>query len=79
MRPRRTYTKCKDVARHVLDNLNLDLNRPRYQKIKKHLDSCPNCDAYLDGAKKTITLYRLIPLPHAPHSLRRMLISVVKL
>jgi predicted anti-sigma-YlaC factor YlaD len=75
----RAYIGCKDVAKHLLDHLDVDLDCPRYQQIKQHLELCPNCFAYLDSVKKTITLYRLMRVPHAPHSWRKKLVSALKL
>lgn len=68
MPPRRTYIKCTDVAKHVLDHLDLKINSSVYKEVKKHLERCANCAAYLDSVKKTVKLYRIIPHLHIPRA-----------
>lgn len=62
----------------MLEHLDVNLSSMGFKEIKKHLDRCPNCDAYLDSVKKTIKLYRIIPHPHIARAVRRRLFSVVK-
>ena len=50
--------KCKNIYHHICENLDADINSPKCKAIKKHLDECPDCSAYLDSLKKTIVLYR---------------------
>lgn len=54
---------CKGVYRYICENLDADINSPKCRAIKKHLDACPDCSAYLDSLKKTILLYRKEPAP----------------
>lgn len=50
--------RCIEVVRHVCDNLDEGLNSPRCREIRRHLQKCPNCTAYLDSLKKTVYLFR---------------------
>lgn len=60
--------KCKEVYLHICENLNQDLDSPRCRTIRKHLQTCPDCSAYLDSVTKTVQLYRTAPAPRAtPH------------
>jgi len=52
---------CKQAYKYICENLDDDLNSPACTEIKKHLDNCPNCVAYLRTLKKTILLYKQYP------------------
>jgi anti-sigma factor RsiW len=67
--------KCDQVYLHICDNLDENLNSPRCREIKAHLRECPDCQAYLDSLKKTITLYRAIPEPSLPARAHRRLLK----
>jgi anti-sigma factor RsiW len=71
--------KCGDVYLHICDHLDEDLASPRCRQIKRHLDECPNCRAYLDSLKKTIVLYRALPEPSVPAETHRELFRTIAL
>jgi len=70
---------CADVAAHICENLDYKLTSKKCREIKKHLEQCPNCTAYLDSMKKTVKLYRLVRNPRVPSSARTKLYKVLKL
>jgi anti-sigma factor RsiW len=55
--------KCREVYLHVCDNLDEDIRSPRCRQIRKHLETCSDCTAYLHSLKATVTLYRSVPSP----------------
>jgi hypothetical protein len=61
MRARKAVTQ--HIFRHLCENLDQNLNSPRCREIKKHLEGCFDCNAYLASLKKTIALYRRYPIP----------------
>lgn len=67
--------KCKGVYKYICENLDVDEDSARCREIKKHLDACPDCTAYLDSLKKTITLYRAEKGPKLPASAHKRLFS----
>ena len=71
--------RCKEVTKHVCEHLDEKMNSPRCRQIRRHLQECPDCIAYLDGLKKTIKLYRNISNPRIPKSAHRKLIAALKL
>lgn len=71
--------KCAEVAKHICDNLDSQLDTPRCREIRKHIHECPNCYAYLDSVKKTVHLYRVEPTPHVSPRTHRKLMAVLKL
>lgn len=69
--------KCDEVYLHICDHLDEDIASPRCRQIKRHLDDCPNCSAYLDSLKRTIVLYRALPEPNVPAGTHRELFRTV--
>ncbi len=49
---------CREVMHHICDNLGEDLDSPKCQAIKEHLDNCENCQKYFDSVEKTIKFYK---------------------
>lgn len=70
---------CSDVARHVCEQLDADINSHKCRQIKRHLERCPNCTAYLDSLKKTVRLYVHYRNPRVPAGSRKRLFAVLKL
>jgi anti-sigma factor RsiW len=68
---------CKLVYRHICENLDENIHSARCQAIRKHLVSCPECGAYLDSIKKTITLYKTNPAPKIPTAVHRKLLKII--
>lgn len=64
---------CTAVFRYICENLDEHLDSPKCRAIKRHLDQCEDCTAYLDSLKKTIRLYREYPTPRLPSTVRRNL------
>ncbi len=71
--------RCADVVQHLCGDLDEKIDSPACRALKKHLEECPNCTAYLDSLKKTITLYRQYPDPRPSAGRRKKLMSVLKL
>ncbi len=69
----------RDVLKHICDNLDLKPNSKRCREMKKHLSGCPDCLAYLDSVKKTISLYKLYPTPKLSQRARKKLYAVIPL
>jgi hypothetical protein len=70
---------CKDVAKHLCENLDQKLNSRFCRQVRKHLQECPDCTADLDSLKKTISLFRNISSPSVPDSVHKKLFAVLKL
>jgi len=70
---------CLDVAKHVCGDLDEHIDSPECRAIRKHLETCPNCTAYLDSLKKTILVYQHIPNPGFPKRARKKLFAKLKL
>lgn len=71
--------KCTDVYLFICDNLDQKLDSPQCREIKRHLESCSDCSAYLDSVKKTVQLYRTFSIPHVPAATHRKLLKTINL
>ncbi len=70
---------CLEVAKHVCGELDEHMDSPECRAIRKHLETCPNCTAYLNSLKKTVLIYQHIPNPRAPKRMRRKLFAKLKI
>lgn len=69
--------KCKDVYRYICENLDADMKSARCRAIKQHLNSCTDCEAYLDSLKKTILLYKNESEPTIPTRTKQRLHKII--
>jgi len=74
-----TVNTCREIYRHICENLDEDLSSPRCRQIRKHVDACPDCRAYLDSLKKTVALYRELPAPELTRSAHAELLETIRL
>ena len=70
---------CHDVLNHICEELDTRLTSAKCRELKRHLEQCPNCTAYLDSLRKTIRLYSSAPNPRLPRKARKQLFVVLKL
>jgi len=70
---------CLEVTKHVCGDLDEHIDSAECRAIKKHLESCPNCTAYLDSLKKTVLIYQRIPNPRFPAKSRKKLFATLKI
>jgi hypothetical protein len=71
--------RCHDVLGHICEDLDTKLTSAKCRALKSHLEKCPNCTAYLDSLRKTITLYASSPNLRIPEKARKELFAVLKL
>jgi hypothetical protein len=71
--------KCKDAYQYICENLDADVDSPACREIRKHLEHCPECTAYLDSLKKTVHLYKVAPLPDVSPAIHNRLFRTIKL
>ena len=69
---------CKKVYQHVCESLDEDLDTPRCRAIKRHIESCPNCRTYMASLKRTIRLYRSMPVARTPRVAHTRLVAVIE-
>jgi predicted anti-sigma-YlaC factor YlaD len=68
---------CTEAYRFICDNLDQNLHSPQCRRIRRHLAGCVECRTLLDSVKKTVLLYRLMPVPRVPSTLHKALVRTV--
>jgi len=71
--------RCPDVLDHICEELDGKISSAQCREIRRHLEGCPNCTAYLDSLKKTVRLYKTYPNKKVPQKARKQLFAVLKL
>jgi anti-sigma factor RsiW len=69
---------CKKVYQHICESLDEHLDTPRCRAIKRHIVSCPNCRTYMASLKKTIRLYRSLPIGSTPRMAHTRLVAALE-
>ncbi len=72
------HLTCKESLAHICAEMDEHIESQKCREIKKHLEACPNCAAYLDSLKKTVRLYREYPCPKLPRRCRKELLATLK-
>ncbi len=68
---------CRQAYRFLCDNLDENIASARCRAIRKHIDCCPHCQAYLESLKATIRLYRAATGPKLSRATHRELMRVL--
>jgi hypothetical protein len=71
--------RCKDAAKYICENLDEPNNSQLCREIKKHLKSCPDCEATLSDIKRVVTLYQKTPTPRLSSSAEKRLLKTLKI
>jgi anti-sigma factor RsiW len=68
---------CNEAYLRICDNLDADPNSAKCRQVLKHLETCPDCAAFLDSVKKTIALYKMLPNPRTPATAHQRLMKAI--
>jgi predicted anti-sigma-YlaC factor YlaD len=70
--------KCRDVFRYVCDNLDQESDSPECAAIRRHMEGCEDCRAYLASLKQTIAIYRAaVPASAVPEDVHGRLMRAL--
>ncbi|HTO93159.1 MAG TPA: zf-HC2 domain-containing protein [Bacteroidota bacterium] len=70
--------KCLDVYLHVCEDLDRKLGTRRCREIRKHLEGCPDCRAYLESLKSTVAVYQSLTPPRLSGAAHRRMLSALR-
>ena len=73
--------KCSNILEQVCEILCEDINAELCEEIKKHLEMCPKCCAYINSIKKTVHLIKIIEedVEKVPEDIHRRLHKALKI
>ncbi|MFC1554894.1 anti-sigma factor family protein [candidate division KSB1 bacterium] len=71
--------ECVKKIEEICNKLGEDLDSEKCRELKKHLEHCPKCCAYVDTLKKTVEIYKILPSEEVPEDIHKNLLKVLKL
>lgn len=70
---------CERYLRHLSEYVDGALSEALCHEIEAHMAECENCRVVVNTLNKTVALYRRLPAPELPHSVREQLYRVLHL
>lgn len=70
--------QCREVYRFICDNLDQAVDSPECMAMRRHIEGCGDCRAYLASLKQTIGLYQAGPTAGIPPAVHRRLMSAIR-
>lgn len=70
---------CQHLLGDLSDYLDREASAEICAEIEEHMDSCENCRVVIDTLRKTIVLYREMPQPDMPESVKERLYKALDL
>jgi anti-sigma factor (TIGR02949 family) len=67
------HEHCQSILDNLSAYLDGEASAALCAEIDKHLADCADCRVVVDTLRRTITLYRTLPQPDLPESLRERL------
>ncbi|MCX6641200.1 MAG: hypothetical protein NTW14_12115 [bacterium] len=64
---------CKPFIERLCESLGEDLSSPLCRELREHLDHCPDCSLQIDSLKRTIDIYRCLPVKEIPGDVEKRL------
>ncbi len=69
---------AKERVLNICTELGEDLESESCVKLREFVDTCPNCAAFVDSVKKTVSLYQAYQ-PEFSENQRDKLLTILKL
>jgi predicted anti-sigma-YlaC factor YlaD len=67
--------RCKDAYLMICDSLNQPSNSKECRAVRRHLQNCKDCSAYLESLQTTIQLYKSSAPTRTPISVHKRLMK----
>lgn len=65
--------ECKPFMERLCEALGEDLSNPLCRELQDHLSQCPDCSLQVDTIKRTVEIYRALPLKEVPNDVQERL------
>ncbi len=70
---------CERYLRHLSEYVDGALSEELCHEIETHMAECDNCRVVVNTLNKTVALYRRLPAPELPSTVREQLYRVLRL
>ncbi|MCS6827298.1 MAG: zf-HC2 domain-containing protein [Caldilinea sp.] len=74
-----SHHACKELLVSLSDYLDGEAAEALCTEIERHLAGCEDCRVVVDTLRKTILLYRTLPPPAPPQTIRARLLHALEL
>lgn len=74
-----SHHSCQQLLASLSDYLDGEAAEELCAEIERHLANCEDCRIVVDTLRKTILLYRTLPPPSPPESIRLRLFHALEL
>lgn len=74
-----SHPTCKELLVSLSDYLDGEAAEALCAEIERHLADCEDCRVVVDTLRKTILLYRTLPPPSPPQTIRARLLHALEL
>ena len=68
---------CPQIREMGSDYIEEELQGGVMAALKRHLEACENCSAFINTLRRTVVMMRDLPLVKAPDSIKRNIIDAV--
>ena len=68
---------CPQVREMASDYIEADLQTGVMASLRRHLEACENCAAFVNTLRRTIDLVKGMPLARAPESVKKSILDAV--
>ncbi|TKJ41096.1 hypothetical protein CEE37_05360 [candidate division LCP-89 bacterium B3_LCP] len=65
---------CRPIMERLCEALDEDVSSPICQELQAHLDACPDCSLQVDTIKRTVEIYRSLPIENVPEEVEERLL-----
>ncbi len=74
-----SHTHCQTILESLSAYLDAELTDAVCTQVEAHLEQCNNCRVVVDTLRKTVMLYRNLPQPGLPGTVREHLYKTLDL
>lgn len=71
--------RCQDMLGNLTAYVDGELSETLCAEINRHLAECADCRIVVDSLRRTVSLYRTLPQPEMPGSVRERLYKTLDL
>ena len=70
---------CQEILEGLSEYIDEELAEKTCREIESHLKGCYNCRVVVNTLRRTVTMYREVPIPEMPGDVRTRLHKVIRL